>query len=279
MPIFAGGNHIMTQPLVTILVPNYKTLELTKLCLRLLRKYTDPHVAKVIVIDNDSQDESVEYLRSLSWISLIERKAVPGESPVVSHSRALDLGLECVTTPYVLSIHTDTLVKNSQWLHFLLKEILKRPTIAGVGSWKLESKPWWRRVMKSIERQCQLAYYTLTGRIHGLEGVGKNYYYLRSHCTLYRMDVMRQLNLHFTDGDMVAGKFMHKQIIEAGYEMIFIPSDILIQHLEHINHATTVLNPELSSREKSVIKGLRRIESSLKRLQADVVMSDAELDN
>lgn len=268
----------MTQPLVTILVPNYKTLELTRLCLRLLRKYTDPGLAKVIVIDNDSQDESLDYLRSLSWISLIERKAVPGESPVVSHSRALDLGLECVTTPYVLSIHTDTLVKNSKWLHFLLKEVLKRPTIAGVGSWKLESKPMWRSALKYIERQIQRVYYTVTGRSHGLEGLGKNYYYLRSHCALYRMDVMRQLNLHFTDGDMVAGKFMHKQIIEAGYEMVFIPSDILIQYLEHINHATTVLNPELSSREKSVIKGLKRIETSLKRLQADAVLSDAELD-
>ncbi|HTM63998.1 MAG TPA: glycosyltransferase family 2 protein [Gammaproteobacteria bacterium] len=270
----------MTQPLVTILVPNYKTLELTKLCLRLLRKFTDPEMAKVIVIDNDSQDESLDYLRSVKWISLIERKAVPGESPVVSHSRALDLGLECVTTPYVLSIHTDTLVKNSQWLHFLIKEILKRPTIAGVGSWKLESKPFWRRVLKNIERQMQLAFYSLTGKNnHGLEGVGKNYYYLRSHCALYRMDVMRQLNLHFTDGDMVAGKYMHKQIIEAGYEMVFIPSDILINYVEHINHATTVLNPELSTREKSVIRGMRRIENSLKRLQAEVVMADAELDN
>lgn len=280
MRVLAGGNHIMTQPLVTILVPNYKTLDLTRLCLRLLRKYTDPGLAKVIVIDNDSQDESLEYLRNLSWINLLERKAVPGESPVMSHSRALDLGLECVTTPYVLSIHTDTLVKNPQWLHFLIKEMLRRPTIAGVGSWKLELKPLWRRVLKSVERQFQRVYYGVTGvERHGLEGVGKNYYYLRSHCALYRMDVMRQLNLHFTDGDMVAGKFMHKQIIEAGYEMIFIPSDILVNYLEHINHATTVLNPELSTREKSVIKGLKRIENSLKRLQAEVVLKDAELDN
>ena len=270
----------MTQPLVTILVPNYKTLELTRLCLRLLRKYTDAGLAKVLVIDNDSQDESLEYLRSLSWINLIERKAVPGESPVMSHSRALDLGLECVTTPYVLSIHTDTLVKNKDWLHFLIKEMLKRPTIAGVGSWKLESKPLWRQLLKNVERFAQRIYFSVKGESkHGLEGVGKNYYYLRSHCALYRMDVLRELNLHFTDGDMVAGKYLHKRIVEESYEMIFIPSDILIHYLEHINHATTVLNPELSTREKSVVRGMRRIENSLKRLQADAVMSDAELDH
>lgn len=270
----------MTQPLVTILVPNYKTLKLTKLCLRLLRKYTNPDLAKVLVIDNDSQDESLDYLRSLSWIELIERKAVPGESPVQSHSRALDMGLEQVTTPYVLSIHTDTLVKHPKWLEFLIEEILKRPTIAGVGSWKLESKSWWRRLLKSIERSMQLSYYKFTGNTkHGLEGVGKNYYYLRSHCALYRMDVLRQLNLHFGDGDKVAGKYMHKEIIESGYEMIFLPSEELICYLEHINHATTVLNPELSTREKSVMKGLKRIKGSLQRLKADAVLADASLDS
>lgn len=270
----------MTQPLVTILVPNYKTLELTRLCLRLLRKYTTPGIAKVIVIDNDSNDDSLAYLRTLSWIQLIERKAIPHESPVMSHSRALDVALQQVTTPFVLSIHTDTLVKDKKWLEFLLAEIAKRPTIAGVGSWKLEAKPFWRRALKNIERTIQLAYYALTGRTkHGLEGIGKNYYYLRSHCALYRMDVLRHLQLHFSDGDMVAGKHLHQKAIEAGYEMVFLPSDILIHYLEHINHATTVLNPSLSSREKSVIKGLRRIEQTLQRLQAEVVLSDAELDH
>jgi hypothetical protein len=275
---FADENHIMSQALVTILVPNYKTLELTKLCLRLLRKYTDPGIAEIVVIDNDSQDESVKYLRTLSWIKLIERKAIPGESPIKAHSRALDRGLACVTTPYVLSIHTDTLVKNQQWLHLLLAEITKRPTIAGVGSWKLETKPWWRQTLKLVERQLQHAYFALIGHSrHGLEGLGKNYYYLRSHCALYRMDILRQLNLHFTDGDMVAGKYLHKQIIGAGYEMIFLPSDMLVNYIEHINHATTVLNPQLSTREKSVVKGLRRIEKSLKRFQADVAEVDQRL--
>src|SRR5580692_2878450 len=136
----------MSKPLVSILVPNYKTPELTKLCLRLLRKYTDPQLARIIVIDNDSQDESLNYLRHLSWIHLIERPRIPNESPVMSHARALDLGMTQVDTPYVLSIHTDTLVKRSDWLHFLISEIEQNPSIAGVGSWKLESKPFFKRI-------------------------------------------------------------------------------------------------------------------------------------
>jgi len=47
----------MTQAKVTILIPNYKTRDLTKLCLRLIRKHTDCRQIKVIVIDNDSADD------------------------------------------------------------------------------------------------------------------------------------------------------------------------------------------------------------------------------
>lgn len=267
------------KKLVTVLIPNYKTEELTKLCLRLIRKHTDTDKIHVIVIDNQSNDASLDYLRSLSWITLIERTPIPNEGAITSHSRALDLGLEQVTTPYVLSIHTDTLISNPLWLDFLLMQIQKRPTIAGVGSWKLESKSLWRKALKKIERKAQLAYYELTGRYaHGIEGVGNNHYYLRSHCAMYRMDLVRKFNLHFAGGDRVAGKDMHKQLVNAGYEMVFLPSDVLVNYLDHINHATTVLNPELSTRTKSVSKGLRRIQESLLRMNGANILLDTSLD-
>src|SRR3990167_707725 len=142
--------------LVTILIPNYKTFILTKLCLRLLRKNTDLRKAHVIVIDNDSQDESLAYLKTVTWIELIERKAEPSESPALSHARALDLALKRVTTPYVLSIHTDTFIKHPGWLDFLLAPMLKNSNVAGVGSWKLESKTRWKRTLKLIEHYFQL---------------------------------------------------------------------------------------------------------------------------
>lgn len=263
---------------VTILIPNYKTPELTKLCLRLIRKHTDQNKIEVIVIDNDSNDASLEYLRSLSWITLLERKPIANEGAISSHSRALDMALEQVKTPYVLSIHTDTLISNPAWLEFLLSHIQKRPTIAGVGSWKLESKSLWRQALKTVERNAQLAYYHLLGKSHGIEGIGSNYYYLRSHCAMYRMDLIRKFNLHFSGGDRVAGKDMHQQLVHAGYEMIFLPSNVLVNFLNHINHATTILNPELGSRAKRIDKGLRRIQESLLRLNGDSILLDTSLD-
>lgn len=269
----------MSEPLVTILVPNYKTLELTKLCLRLLRKHSDPNIIKVIVIDNDSQDASLDYLRTVSWIDLIERKAISGEAPVQSHSRALDLALAKVTTPYVLSIHTDTLVKRDDWLDYLLAKIENKPKVAGVGSWKLECKPMWQLWLKSVEGYLQQFYYKLIGKTkHGLQGVGENFFYLRSHCAMYRTELLKKLNLGFSSGDMVAGKAMHKGLEDAGYEMIFLPPENLIRYLEHINHATVVLNPELSSRQKTVTKGLHRIKKTLVNLDANKILQDASLD-
>lgn len=270
----------MTMPQVTILIPNYKTLELTKLCLRLIRQYTDPALAKVIVIDNDSNDASLDYLRTLKWIELIERQQIPGESPALSHSRALDLALERVTTPYVLSIHTDTLVRNKKWLPFLLGEINRDSNIAGVGSWKLEAKPLHKHLFKSLERLTQrMIYRIMRKKDHAIEGLDHNHYYLRSHCALYRMDLLRKYQAKFSEEEEVAGKAMHRKLVAQQHKMIFLPSAILLKYMDHINHATTVLNPTLSRNEKSVIKGMRRIEKSLEAFNASAILQDSSLDS
>lgn len=269
------------SPKVTILVPHYKTHDLTKLCLRLLKKHTDPALIKVIVVDNGSEDESTEYLKTLAGITLIERTKIPNEPVAYSHSRALDVALEQVDTPYVLSIHTDTLVKRPDWLNFLLQHIEQDEKIAGVGSWKLTQKPWYKKIAKSIERKVQLAYYKFLGKTHQhrIEGVGENnFYYLRSHCALYRTELLKQFHLKFSDGDGLAGKYLHKGLEDRGYKMIFLESSKLLPYLDHINHATLVLNPQLGASKKNVNKGQKRIEKTLKKIDAFNILKDNTLD-
>lgn len=250
-------------PKVSILIPNYKTLTLTKLCLRLIRKHTDVSMVKVIVIDNDSQDDSTDYLRSLSWIQLIERPKVDGEAGFVAHAKALDLAMEQVDTPYVLSIHTDTLVRNKEWLSYLLSFIDGDLNVAGVGSWKLEIKPWYKRLIKACESSERK----------------EDFQYLRSHCAMYRVDLLKKLKLSFFQNQASAGKYMHKELVDAGFKMTFLKPEKLIAYIDHINHATSVLNPELSSRKKSVVKGLRRIKRQLASFDADAILCDDTLDN
>ncbi len=269
----------MSHPLVTILVPNYKTAELTMLCLRLLRRHTDPGLAHVIAIDTGSADASLDYLRKLRWIELVERPRVSGESPSASHAAALDLALARVSTRYVLSIHTDTLVKRSDWLPFLLEQIENKPEVAGVGSWKLESKPWVKRWAKRWESRLQTIFYRIVGKTdHAIEGVGENYYYLRSHCALYRVDLIRKFNLSFSDGNEGAGKVMHKKLVDQKYKMLFLPSEVLGQYVDHVNHATMTLNPELVQRRTVDKRSLRHLNRLLEAVNADAILQNASLD-
>ena len=73
--------------LVSLVIVNYRTPKQTTLCLRSIRRYTRiPYEA--IVIDNRSGDASLDYLRQLSWIRLVESNC---EQP--NHVNGLDLGV------------------------------------------------------------------------------------------------------------------------------------------------------------------------------------------
>ncbi len=261
---------------VTILLPSFNTAELTKLCLRSLRKHTDCGRIKVLVVDNGSRDNSVEYLRSLDWIDFCERAPVPGESGASQHSSSLDMLMERVTTPYVLSIHTDTIVRSDDWLDFLLSKIKDDPQVAGVGSWKLSNWSPFKRAVKRIEDFIRFnIIFPLTGRKYDKEA---NFQYLRSHCALYRTELVKSLTNGFRDG-MVAGKSIHKKLIEAGYRMIFIEEHELIKYLNHFDHATMILNPDMfKGRRSRKPKERKRLGEALKVPEFDAILADDSLD-
>lgn len=269
----------MNNKQVTILIPNYKTPEITKICLRLIRQHTDFNRVEVIVIDNNSNDASLEYLKTLDWITLIERKADAPETPPLSHSRALDLALKQVKTPYVLSIHTDTFVKRADWLDVLLKPFDNNPKLAGVGSWKLESKSR----LQMLGYQFEQAWKKLLSNYFGYSGyradrLDVSARYLRSHCALYRMDVIRQLKTCFSDGDDTAGRAMHQKMVTAGYNMLFLSSGELGRYVDHLNHATMVLNPEFGSSEQMRKEGSKRIKEKLRGIDANGILANVKLD-
>jgi hypothetical protein len=269
----------MTTAEITILLPNYKTLKITKLCLGLIRKYTDMKRVQVIVIDNDSCDESVEYLRTLSFIKLVERSAKQGETPALAHARALDIGLELVETPFVLSMHTDTFVKHTGWLDLLLTRLTSAEDVAGVGSWKLEYKHFFKKLLKQLESCIEETYIQLAPKKScNLKRKREKFYYLRSHCALYRMDLIARYQLRFSDQEDVAGKIMHKKLVENGYRMIFLPSDELSHYMVHLNHATMILNPQLGADRGSIVKGKKQIKKKLRALGAEAILDIENLD-
>ena len=267
------------KKLVTILVPNYKTPEITKICMHLLRKHTDFNKAEVIVIDNNSADASLEYLRTLLWIKLLERTPEVDDTVPLSHSRALDLALAHVTTPYVLSIHTDTFVKRDDWLDVLLKPFASNPKLAGVGSWKLESKNGLQRFGIRFEQALKKFLHDGFGyQGYNAKRLDESQYYLRSHCAIYRTDVIRELNTSFSDGNLTAGMLMHQKMVQAGYEMKFLESSDLGQYVDHLNHATLIFNPQLGTSAKNMKEGAKRIKKKMRGIDAACILANEQLD-
>jgi len=189
------------------------------------------------------------------------------------------MALEKTTTPYVMSIHTDTFVLRDDWLDYLLDAIKQNENIAGVGSWKLEVKPAWKLMLKKLEYAIQSVIYPLIGKELITEGKGKHFHYLRSHLALYRTDLLKKYAISFGAGEETAGKVLHKTLEDNGHEMVFIPSVELIRYAVHLNHATMILNPELGSREKTVRKGAIKIRKMLDKMQADQILADESLDH
>lgn len=253
---------------LTIIIPNYKTPDLTKICLRSLRKYTDCSRVKVVVIDNDSNDASLEYLRQLKWITLMERKT-GSEGGVEMHARSLDMVMETVDTPLVLVMHTDTIMVNRNWLDFLLKKIYASPDIAGVGSWKLEVVPPLKAFFKRIE--------TWFRRVVLRKKILDRKHYFRSHCALYKSDAVRETR-GFYDNES-ACLSMFRILSEKGYSLPFIESEELSAYIRHLNHATSILNPTPEARKSADPKQLKKLQKQMEKMHINELLADTSLDN
>lgn len=252
----------------SIIIPNYKTPLLTRLCLRSLRKFTDLKRTKVIVVDNDSADASLEYLKTLKWITLIERKTT-GEPGPQMHARALDEALKLVDTPFFTVMHTDTIVKDPNWLDFLLGHFAEAPQLAGVGSWKLEHVSRAKIIGQRIEDFFRELF---TRRRHAPEER-----YLRSHCACYRTEQVKTLTRGFDDGE-TAGKSLHRMLVAAGFEMRFLDSTVLGKYVAHLNHATMILNPTGTGRT-SKASSRHKLDGKLSDPAYAAILENDELDN
>ena len=127
------------EPLVTICMPHWQVQELITLCLRAIRKFTTKIPIEVIVVDNGSEDESLDYLRGLKWIRLIERRKQ--DLPafwVDGFVSALDIGFANSRSDYFIIMHTDTIVRHPGWLERMLEPMHNDPKCAASGAWKLE---------------------------------------------------------------------------------------------------------------------------------------------
>ncbi len=248
----------------TICVVNYKTLDFTRLCLRSIRKFTH-YPYEVIVVDNDSKDESLEYLKSLEWIRLIERHPKPGE-PRGSYDEgaALDLGLADCNTEFYVVMHSDTFVQRDGWLGELIGRFTD-DDVACVGSGKIELTPRW---VQALKKATDLK--ALQRRLFGSAAERAKFrYHNRTICCLYRTAVLKREKLSFLmgrDQGLTAGQKLYFELLDCGCETIELPPSVMARYVIHLAHATQVVNPQefalSQSRRRKVSRVIDKVMSS-----------------
>ena len=97
---------------VSIIIVNYNTCELTKQCIDSIFDKTKEVSFEVIVVDNDSKDNSVEMLSADARIVFIE------SGVNIGFGRANNLGLEKAKGKYVFFLNSDTLLLNNAVKYF-----------------------------------------------------------------------------------------------------------------------------------------------------------------
>lgn len=262
----------MSQPVknkATICIVNYKTLDFVKLCLRSIRKFTH-YPYEVIVVDNNSQDESLEYLKSLKWIRLLERNTKDDIGGGYSHGAALQLGRENCNTEFFISMHSDTFVQEENWLTELIRYFDNDENITCVGSGKIEIIPLWRIWLKKATD-----FRTFKRKLlKEPDPNGKYRYYNRTICCLYRTEVLIRKNLSFLpdkDKELTSGKQLYFELVDRGYKTVELPPSVMGKYIIHLAHATQVVNPEEFTLRKRTTKKCNRL---VRKVLSSGIMQD-----
>jgi GT2 family glycosyltransferase/tetratricopeptide (TPR) repeat protein len=125
MPLSAPADGHMTRGLSSIVMLTNNQLEYTKLCLDSVRNCTDEPY-ELIVVDNASSDGTVEYLRNLGNVRLIQNAENRG------FPAAVNQGIAEARGQYIVLLNNDCIV-TAGWLARLLRAVESAPDIGLVG--------------------------------------------------------------------------------------------------------------------------------------------------
>jgi len=230
------------EDLASIVIPHYRTPDLARLCLRAIRRFTN-HPYEVIVVDNHSDDGSVEALRQVRWIRLLARGPETEPEGVHAHASAMDLGTREARGRWLVSLHTDTIVRREGWLGALVGRLKASPNAAALGAGKLDTDPGWYRAVKRLWDTHRIK--SLLRRLAGLPPdprLKPRPWYPRSYCAVYRLDLVRRLGLSWQPAPgHPTGDLLYRGLVDAGYEAVRLPPEELHAWVEHVAHATALL--------------------------------------
>jgi GT2 family glycosyltransferase len=234
------SERVDCNPNLSIVLVNYKSLEMTSICMDLIQQGINVAEVPVWVVDNDSNDASLEYLKSLDWIHLIERKPPSQETGFMAHGAALDIVLDKVSTDYLLLLHTDTFIHDPSIVNIMLEKCIVDDKVVAVGCLEPVCRSLPQAVWRFVVRGAKY-YFRRTKIALGINTrAPKLHYeiYLKSFCALWNVKIIKQHGMTFSMADRIPGYEMQDRLPELGYKFVAIPPREMFKYLDHIEKGT-----------------------------------------
>ena len=230
----------MQNPAFSVVLVNYKTPEITRIALELLKQASAQCRFVTWVVDNDSADESTEYLRSLDWINLVERKPEPGEAGFRAHGRALDMVLERATTDYLFLLHTDTFIHDPAIFELMLNECRTDEKLIAAGCVDQIYRGRFRIVWRLVTRYLKYHSRRLKTALGLKSRLPRPYTekHVKSFCSLWNIKTIKQHGWTFAMDGKIPSYAIQDKLGEYGYAMAYIPARTMFRYLDHIEAGT-----------------------------------------
>jgi GT2 family glycosyltransferase len=235
---------IKTKDRFTILLVNYKTPEMTRLCLKFLKKIFDSSQIDIVLVDNSSTRKSFGALNKIKNIELVARVVPAQEAVHISHAKGLDFGLAQVKTRYVLLIHTDTLIYDPSVIDLLFARMKQHDRIAAVGTVEQRLRNLPSRLFRLFKNAARYSSRRISRPLGLTDKIPKPITdrYLKSFCCLWDADLVKSRGLKFCADDRNPGYSMQDELEKSGYEFVRLPAKLVFNHLDHIQSGTMVEN-------------------------------------
>ncbi len=259
----------MSAETLSIIIPQYKTEALTRLCLRSLRKRTRGP-CQVIVVDNGSSDGSLEYLRGVPWIELIENTG--GRGGGMAHWEALELGRRRARGEWLCLFHSDTIVIKDGW-DAALMDMIRDSGAVGLSTYlrdinRFERGPdRWKRGFKELVREAKI-------RIKG-DAAGERK--VMSFCFIVQKSLVEETGLDAPGKKGEAVSAFYHERIKGRYPFLMLGRGELEPLLWHTSNATSILTGQMT--DPALVNKYRMKTGMLMNSDAvREVMDDASLD-
>lgn len=122
MPMVGGSDFVKTS----IIILTYNKIDFTKLCIESIRKYTSYGSYEIIVVDNNSTDETRQWLtKQRDIISILN-------SENVGFPKGCNQGIEVASGDSILLLNNDVIVTEN-WLSNMMRCLYSDESIGAVG--------------------------------------------------------------------------------------------------------------------------------------------------